>query len=111
MDGLKGMTVGQLLDSDDFKKELEVQIANEQEHYNKMSREAFQSGLRLQRAPIARLIEREVFNQEDIRAAYKLIIAKQLEGFSAAEREYIKQLCLMAYWRVVEKIKKAEKKE
>ena len=111
MEGLKNMTVGQLLDSDDFKKELQVQIDNECEHHDKMAREAFVKGLRLQRAPIARLRERGVFNVEDMVAAYKMILAKMLDDFSAAERQYIKMVCMVAYWRVVQQRKEAEAKD
>ena len=105
---LEKMTVGQLLDSEEFKKELQTQITNESEHHDKMMREAFNRGLRLQRNPQERLRERGVFNVEDMTAAYKMIIAKSLQGYSAAEREYIKQVCWMAYWRVLEKMKKKE---
>ena len=111
MAGLKEMTVEQLIDSDDFIKELEVQITNECENHDKLAREAFTKGLRLQRAPIARLREREVFNQQDIRDLYKRIIVGMLQGFSAAERQYIKQVCMVAYWRTVQKLKAAEQKE
>ena len=100
---LKGMTVEQLLDSKEFHKEVEVQIAMEMKHHTEMSHQAVGMGLRLQRAPIQRLIEKEVFDADNIIKAYKLIICKQLSSdFSAAEREYIKNLCMMAYWRVVE---------
>ena len=100
---LKGMTVEQLLDSKEFHKEVEVQIAMEMKHHTEMSHQAVGMGLRLQRAPIQRLIEKEVFDADNIIKAYKLIICKQLPSdFSAAEREYIKQLCMMAYWRVVD---------
>ena len=111
MEGLKNMTVGQLLDSDDFKRELQLQIDNECEHHDKMMREAFNAGLRLQRAPIARLRERGVFNVEDMVAAYKLMIVKRLEGMSHVERDYIKQVCMMAYWRVVQQRKQQEKEQ
>lgn len=111
MAGIKEMTVEQLIDSDDFIKELEVQITNECEHHDKLAREAFTKGLRLQRAPIARLREREVFNQQDIRDLYKRILCGVLQGFSAAERQYIKQVCMVAYWRTVQKLKAAEQKE
>lgn len=106
---LSKMTVADVLDSEEFRKELELQINNETEHHDKMMREAFTVKMRLQRAPIARLRERGVFNVDDMTAAYKLIIVKKLEGFSASEREYIKQVCMMAYWRVVERLKKKEK--
>ena len=95
---LKGMTVEQLLDSKEFHKEVEVQIAMEMKHHTEMSHQAVGMGLRLQRAPIQRLIEKEVFDADSIIKAYKLIICKQLPSdFSAAEREYIKQVCMMAY--------------
>ena len=107
--GLKEMTLGELLDSKEFQEELQKQIDNEVEHHDKMMREAFNRGLRLQRNPQERLRERGVFNVEDMTAAYKMIIAKSLQGYPAAEREYIKQVCWMAYWRVLEKMKKKEK--
>lgn len=108
---LNKMTVEQLLDGDEFKKELELQIANEKDNYDKMMRIAFTKGMRLQRNPITRLRERDVFNVEDMRAAFKMIIAKCLDGFSSSEREYIRRVCMMAYWRVVERHKKMENME
>ena len=100
---IKGMTVEQLLDSKEFHKEVEVQVAMEMEHHTEMSHQAVGMGLRLQRAPIQKLIEKEVFDADSIIKAYKLIICKQLPSdFSAAEREYIKQVCMMAYARVVD---------
>ena len=109
MEELKNMTVGQLLDSEEFRKELALQIQNECDEHDKMMRVAFTKKLRLQRNPINSLREREVFNVEDMVAAYKQIIAKCLEGFSSAERDYIKRVCMMAYWRVVERHKKQGK--
>ena len=106
---LKEMTLGELLDSKEFQEELQRQIDNEVEHHDKMMREAFNRGLRLQRNPQERLRERGVFNVEDMTAAYKMIIAKSLQGYSATDREYIKQVCWMAYWRVLEKMNKKEK--
>lgn len=103
---LQGMTVEQLLDSKEFKKELELQIAMEEKHHTEMSYQAVNAGLRLQRAPIQRLIDKGVFDADNIIAAYKLIICKAMNSyFSSAEREYIKNLCMMAYWRVVDKNK------
>lgn len=103
------MTIEQLLDSEPFEHELIQQIEMEEAHHDKMAREAFKSGLRLQRAPITTLREKGIFDAENIRDIYKRIICKTLKGFSAAEREYIKSLCMMAYWRVVEKHKKQKK--
>ena len=99
----KGMSVEQLLDSKDFRKEVQLQLVMEEKHHTEMSYKAVGAGLRLQRAPIQRLMEKDVFNADDIIKAYKLIICKQLgSDFSAAEREYIKNICMMAYWRVID---------
>lgn len=103
---LRNMTIEQLLDSEPFERELIRQIDMETQHHDKMARQAFASGLRLQRAPIATLRESGIFDAENIRDIYKHIICKTLKGFSAAEREYIKNLCMMAYWRVIEEYKK-----
>ena len=100
------MTIEQLLDSEQFERELIQQIDMEAAHHDKMAQQAFNAGLRLQRAPITRLREQGVFDAENIRDIYKRIICKTLVGFSAAEREYIKNLCMVAYWRTIEKAKK-----
>jgi len=100
---LKGMTVEQLLDSKQFREELDVQLTMEKKHHTEMSYKAVEAGLRLQRAPIQRLMEKGVYDVDHIIKAYKLIICKQLgSDFSAAEREHIRQVCMMAYWRVVD---------
>jgi hypothetical protein len=47
-------------------------------------------------------MEKGVYDADHIIKAYKLIICKQLgSDFSAAEREHIKQICMMAYQRVI----------
>ena len=99
---LRQMTVEQVLDSVDFERELIKQIENETAHHDQMARQAFSAGMRLQRAPIQSLIDRGVFDAENVRDIYKHIVCKTLTGFSAAEREYIKQVCMMAYARVVD---------
>ena len=103
---LTGMTVEQLLDSKQFKEELQLQIDMEKKHHTEMSYQAVGAGLRLQRAPIQRLIEKNVFDADNLIAAYKLIICKAMGSyFSAAERKYIERVCMMAYWRVVDRNK------
>lgn len=111
MEEKKKQTVGQLLDSEEFKKELALQIEMENKRYDDMMAYAFTKKLRLARNPINSLREREVFNAEDMTAAYKLIIVKKLNGFSSAEREYIKRVCLMAFWRVLQKQNENKRKE
>lgn len=106
---LRNMTIEQLLDSEPFERELIRQIEMETQHHDEMARQAFASGLRLQRAPITTLREKGIFDAENIRDIYKHIICKTLNGFSAAEREYIKNLCMMAYWRVVEAYKREKR--
>lgn len=105
MEKIDKMTIEQLIDSEEFRQELAVQIENETDHHDRMMREAFNAGMRLQRAPIARLRERGVLNAEDMAELYKHIICKSLDGYSAAEREYIKNVCMVAYWRVIERNK------
>lgn len=105
---LKEITVGEFIDSEEFRTELGKVIDHETEYHDRMMRVAFTKKLRLQRNPINSLREREVFNVEDMVAAYKLIIAKSLEGFSATERDYIKRVCLAAYGEVVARHKKRE---
>lgn len=103
---LSKATINELLDSEMFERELIRQIDMETQHHDEMARQAFASGLRLQRAPITTLLEKGIFDAENIRDIYKRIVCKTLVGFSAAEREYIKNLCMVAYWRTIEKAKK-----
>lgn len=105
---LKNMTVRELLDGELFRKELQVQIDNEVASHDKMAREAFQLGMRLQRSPHQRLRDKGVFNVDDMVVLYKMIVCKQLEDYSSAERTYIKQVVMMAYWRVVETLQKKQ---
>ena len=56
---LKGLTVEQLIDSKEFREELDVQITMEKKHHTEMSYQAVNAGLRLQRAPIQRLLDRD----------------------------------------------------
>ena len=108
---LKEITVGEFLDSEEFRTELKKVIDHETEYHDRMMRVAFTKKLRLQRNPINSLREKEVFNVDDMVAAYKLIIAKQLQGFSATERDYIKRVCLAAYGEVVARQKKREEEK
>lgn len=105
---IRNATVEKLLDSVEFEEELIRQVEMEAEHHDEMARQAFKFGLRLQRAPITTLREQGMFDAENIRDIYKRIVCKTLKGFSAAEREYVKQLCMMAYWRTIERLKRQE---
>lgn len=105
---LNDMTVKELIESADYRKELQWQIDMEQKHYDEMCLQAVEAHMRLKRAPIARLMERGVFDVVQMIELFKAIICKTLIGYSAAEREYIRLLCMMAYWRVVEQNKEKE---
>lgn len=108
---LNEMTIGQLIDSEEFKDELAWQIKRECEHHDELAQQAFTRKLRLQRAPIMNLRDRGVFEVENMTELFRRIICKKLNGFSANEREYIKNVCMMAYWRTVDGMKKKEKEE
>lgn len=109
---LRGMTVGDLLDSKLFRKELQWQVDNEIESHDRMAREAFTMGMRLQRSPHQRLRDKEMFDVDSLVEAYKLIICKNMNStLSSAEREYVKQVVMMAYWRTVDRLKKKEDNE
>lgn len=110
---LTEMTVGELVDSPEFRHELEEQISMEIGHHDKMKAEASRSGMRLQRSPVTSLRERCLFDAENMTVCYKLILEKQLSPsyFSAAEREYIKVCCQMAAWRTLGKALNKEREE
>ena len=98
---LEQMTFLDVLQLSIFEEELKKQIAMEVGLYNEVSARG-----KLKRMAIDRLRERDMFNPHDLTIAYYHIMHKEAQGYSAAERQYIKDVCAMAYQRTIKRLKK-----
>lgn len=98
---LKDMTFLEVLQLSIFKEELEKQIYIEIAAYNDVSKRG-----KLKRMAMDRLRERGQFNTKDLTVAYYHIIHKEADRdtFSANERQYIQDVCTLAYTRTIRRI-------
>lgn len=98
---LKSMTFLEVLQLSIFKEELEKQISLEIKAYDDVSKRG-----KLKRMAMNRLRERNQFNAKDLTVAYYHIMHKEADRdtFSASERQYIQDMCTLAYTRTIRKI-------
>lgn len=98
---LKDMTFLEVLQLSIFKEELEKQIYIEIAAYNDVSKRG-----KLKRMAMDRLRERGQFNTKDLTVAYYHIMHKEADRdtFSASERQYIQDMCTLAYTRTIRRI-------
>lgn len=93
---LKDMTFPQVLALDLFKDALDQQMQREMNAYL----EAKKHG-KVARMALTRLIERGKFTLHDMTVAYYHIMHKEATGYSAAERQYIQDVCTIAYTHTI----------
>ncbi len=98
---LKEMTFLEVLQLAIFKEELEKQISLEEKNRLDASKRG-----KLKRMAMDSLIERGVFNAKDMTEAYYHIMHKEASGFSANERQYIQDVCTLAYTRTIRTLQK-----
>lgn len=98
---LKSMTFLEVLQLSIFKEELEKQISIEIAAYEDVSKRG-----KLKRMAMDRLRERGQFNTKDLTVAYYHIMHKEADRdtFSANERQYIQDVCTLAYTRTIRRI-------
>ena len=89
---LKDMTFPQVLQLEIFQEELDQQMQREMNAYT----EAKKHG-KVARMALTSLIERGKFTMADMTAAYYHIMHKEADGYSANERQYIQDVCTIAY--------------
>ena len=94
---LKDMTFPQVLDLQIFKDELEAQMAIERKALNDASRIP-------KRVVLQELIRRGEFTAHRLTAAYYHIMHKEAVAFSARERQYISDICTLAYSRTIRRL-------
>ena len=93
---LKDMTFPQVLALDLFKDALDQQMQREMNAYL----EAKKHG-KVAHMALTRLIERGKFTIHDMTVAYYHIMHKEATGYSAAERQYIHDVCTIAYTHTI----------
>ena len=94
---LSEMTFLDVLQLDIFREELEVQI--------KLERKALtDAGKMHKRIVLQELIRRKEFDAERLTAAYYHIMHKEATAFSSRERQYISDVCTMAYTRTIRRL-------
>lgn len=98
---LKDMTFLEVLQLRIFKEELEKQIYIEIAAYNDVSKRG-----KLKRMAMDRLRERGHLNTKDLTVEYYHIMHKEADRdtFSANERQYIQDVCTLAYTRTIRRI-------
>ena len=94
---LKDMTFPQVLQLKVFREQLEVQMAIEQKALNN-------AGRLQNRVVLQSLIKRGLFTAEELTTAYYHITHKEMTGYSSRERQYITDVCTLAYTRTIRQL-------
>ena len=94
---LKDMTFPQVLQLKVFREQLEMQMAIEQKALNN-------AGRLQNRVVLQSLIKRGLFTAEELTTAYYHIMHKEMTGYSSRERQYIQDVCTLAYSRTIRQL-------
>lgn len=105
---LKDMTFLQVLQLSIFRDELKKQISLELAAYDDVCKRG-----KLKRMAMDRLREKHLFNVDGLTNAYYHIVHKEAdrEQYPANERQYINDVCTMAYTRTIRRIQAEEEYE
>ena len=93
------MTFPQVLELEIFQEELDHQMSVEMEAYN----EARKRG-KVCSMPLTQLLKKGRFTMHDMTTAYYHIMHKEASGYSANERQYITDVCSLAYNRTIRRL-------
>lgn len=96
---LSEMTFPQVLALEIFREELDQQMQREMNAYM----EAKKHG-KVARMALTSLIERGKFTMADMTAAYYHIMHKEATEYSANERQYITDVCTIAYTKTIRRL-------
>lgn len=97
---IKKLTVRDVVTMQEFKEEMERQVAIEEDSHT-----ANIAGMRLKRTPLDSLRERGTFEAETLVQLFTAILSKSLLGFSANERDYIYRMGLVCFGRVLVRLR------
>lgn len=98
---LNNLTVRDVLEMEEYRREMDVQLRLEENAHT----EALRRG-RLKRTPLDSLRERKVFNTDDMLRLVQAEIEKSLLGFSSMERQYIHNIGMVVFGRVLNRLMK-----
>lgn len=93
------MTFPQVLQLEIFQEELDQQMQREMNAYT----EAKKHG-KVARMALTSLIDKGKFTMADMTAAYYHIMHKEADGYSANERQYIQDVCTIAYTATIRRL-------
>ena len=96
---LKDMTFPQVLELEIFQEELDQQMSVEMEVYNEAKKRGKVCSM-----PLTQLLRKGRFTMHDMTTAYYHIMHKEASGYSANERQYIKDICSLAYNRTIRRL-------
>ena len=96
---LREMTFPQVLQLELFQEELDQQMQREMNAYT----EAKKHG-KVARMALTSLIEKGKFTMAHMTAAYYHIMHKEADGYSANERQYIQDVCTIAYTATIRRL-------
>jgi hypothetical protein len=96
---LKDMTFPQVLELEIFQEELNQQMQIEMDAYMSAKKRGKVCSM-----PLTQLLRKGRFTMHDMTAAYYHIMHKEETGYSATERQYIKDVCNVAYRRTIRRL-------
>ena len=96
---LKDMTFQQVLELQIFQEELDQQMQKEMNTYLAARKHG-----KVARMALTTLMERGKFTMSDMTAAYYHIMHKEATGYSANERQYIQDVCTIAYTATIRRL-------
>jgi hypothetical protein len=96
---LKDMTFPQVLELEIFQEELDQQMSVEMKVYNEAKKRGKVCSI-----PLTQLLRKGKFTMHDMTAAFYHIMHKEATGYSANERQYIKDICSLAYNRTIRRL-------
>lgn len=96
---LKDMTFPQVLELQIFQEELDQQMQKEMNTYLAARKHG-----KVARMALTTLMESGKFTMSDMTAAYYHIMHKEASGYSANERQYIQDVCTIAYTATIRRL-------
>lgn len=102
---LNELKVADIISMPEFREEVDRQLTIEQDAYSKAVMDAKDKGCTLKRFPMLNLRDKGVLNADKMVELYEGVLNKSLVGFSMGEREYIYGVGIVAFGRVLARLK------
>ena len=102
------MKVRDVLQLEEFRRQMEDVMAGEVSNQNKAAYDASKAGARLSRTPLDRLREKGAWDVASMIDYFANVLNKSLIGFGAGERQYIYLVGMEAFKRTMKKLQENE---